>query len=82
MGVQALVGRCSESDLKVLSSITSLMGEMVSERWKSSNKMTPRTLGIACGLSLFPKLDPGQATQVLEYLITHPNVFFEQNDIA
>lgn len=33
------------------------------------NKMNARTLGIACGLSLFPQLDPGQATRLLEYLI-------------
>ena len=31
--------------------------------------MNARTLGIACGLSLFPQLDPGQATRLLEYLI-------------
>ena len=47
------------------------MAELVSDPWKTKNKMTPRTLGIACGLSLFPKLDPGQTTQVLEYLIKH-----------
>ena len=47
------------------------MKAIVAEPWKGYNKMTARTLGIACGLSLFPQLDPGQATQLLEYLIKH-----------
>ena len=70
-GVQQLLSLCPPRELKVLSSIITFMAELVSEPWKSKNKMTPRTLGIACGLSLFPQLDPGQATQVLEYLIKH-----------
>ena len=51
--------------------ITNMMAMITSEPWKLDNKMTTRTLGIACGLSLFPQFDPGQATQLLEYLIKH-----------
>lgn len=47
------------------------MSTISSEPWKLENKMTPRTLGIACGLSLFPQLNPGQATQLLEYLMKY-----------
>ena len=70
-GVQELISCCPPRELKVLFSIVTFMSELVSDPWKTKNKMTPHTLGIACGLSLFPKLDPGQATQVLEYLIKH-----------
>ena len=39
------------------------------EPWKSQNKMTARTLGIACGLSIFPNLEPSKATNLLEHLV-------------
>ena len=39
------------------------------EPWKTENKMNPRTLGIACGLSVFPRLEPGKATNLLEHLV-------------
>jgi len=31
--------------------------------------MNPRTLGIACGLSIFPQLEPNKATALLEHLV-------------
>lgn len=66
-----LSANCSQTELTLLSKITNLMVSLTSEPWTIMNKMTARTLGIACGLSLFPQFNPGQATQLLEYLIKH-----------
>ena len=52
-----------------LTSIVSLLNKMVQTPWKEQNKMSAHTLGIACGLSLFPNLDPSKATRLTEYCI-------------
>lgn len=59
----------------MLSQVVDLMAALVQEPWKLKNKMTARNLGIACGLSLFPSLDPGQATLLLEYLLKYAQDF-------
>jgi hypothetical protein len=66
---QVMATQCDSQRLQLLSGIISLMVDITSEPWKLDNKMSPRTLGIACGLSIFPSYNPGQATQLLEYLI-------------
>ena len=63
--------QCKPEHLQLLSGIISLMATITSKPRKLDNKMTPRTLGIACGLSMFPQYNPGQATQLLEYLISN-----------
>lgn len=47
-------------ELQPLLEVVSLLATIVEEPWKQNNKMNPRTLGIACGLSVFPDLDPGR----------------------
>ena len=49
----------SSDELRHLLQITSLLAEVCKEPWAAANRMTPRTLGMACGLSLFPQLKPG-----------------------
>lgn len=70
---EAIVDTVLESlptkELQPLLQVVSLLATIVQEPWMQNNKMTPRTLGIACGLSVFPDLDPGKATVFLETLI-------------
>ena len=48
-------------ELQPLLEIVSLLATIVMDPWAHENKMNPRTLGIACGLSIFPTLDdPGK----------------------
>lgn len=56
-------------ELELLTRVVDVLAKLVQDPWKSKNKMTPRTLGIACGLSIFPLLEPGQAANLLEFLI-------------
>lgn len=53
----------------MLTNIVELLHTMVQPEWRTHNKMTPHTLGIACGLSLFPQLDPSKATAFTQYII-------------
>lgn len=69
--MKELIDHCSAVELNLLTMIINMLSTIVSEPYKVQNKMTARTLGIACGLSLFPQLDPGQATRLLEILIKH-----------
>ena len=59
----------SSAELQLLTDIIKLLHTMVQQPWKAENKMTAHTLGIACGLSLFPQLDPSKATAFTQYLI-------------
>lgn len=59
----------SHSELLMLTDIVKLLHTMVQQPWRAENKMSPHTLGIACGLSLFPQLDPSKATAFTQYLI-------------
>ena len=56
-------------ELIILTDIIELLHTVVQDPWHSKNKMTAHTLGIACGLSLFPQLDPSKATVLTELLI-------------
>lgn len=56
-------------ELQLLTDIIKLLHKMVQQPWKTENKMSAHTLGIACGLSLFPQLDPSKATAFTQYLI-------------
>ncbi|XP_003384235.2 PREDICTED: uncharacterized protein LOC100638759 [Amphimedon queenslandica] len=64
--IEEITANCTNQELRLLSLVVELMSNISGE---PENKMNARTLGIACGLSLFPQLDPGQATRLLEYLI-------------
>lgn len=69
--------KCTSREIHLLSLVVDMMSTISSEPWKLENKMNARTLGIACGLSLFPQLDPGQATRLLEYLIKNRDQLLE-----
>ena len=69
--------KCTGREIHLLSLVVDMMSTISSEPWKLENKMNARTLGIACGLSLFPQLDPGQATRLLEYLIKNRDQLLE-----
>ena len=64
-----IVNELSAMELQMLTQIVDLLHTIVQEEWKAHNKMTPHTLGIACGLSLFPQLDPSKATAFTQYII-------------
>ena len=64
-----VVYQLTSSELNILTDIVELLHRMVQEPWCIKNKMTAHTLGIACGLSLFPLLDPSKATVLTERLI-------------
>ena len=53
----------------MLTHIIGLLHTLAQDPWRSKNKMTSHALGIACGLSLFPQLDPSKATGLTELLI-------------
>ena len=59
----------NSSELIAITEIIKLLHAVVQDPWHSKNKMTAHTLGIACGLSLFPQLDPSKATVLTERLI-------------
>lgn len=59
----------SSTELGLLTDIVKLLYTMMQEPWKAQNKMSPHTLGIATGLSLFPQLDPSKATLFTQHLI-------------
>ena len=67
--VSTVVSELSSSELNILTDIVELLRTIVQDPWRSQNKMTAHTLGIACGLSLFPQLDPSKATALTELLI-------------
>lgn len=67
--VSVVISDLTSSELIILTDIIELLHTVVQEPWHSKNKMTARTLGIACGLSLFPQLDPSKATVLTERLI-------------
>ena len=64
-----VVFQLASSELNILTDIVELLYRMVQDPWRVKNKMTAHTLGIACGLSLFPQLDPSKATLLTELLI-------------
>ena len=64
-----VVSELMSSELNILTDIIEVLHTIVQEPWHSKNKMTAHTLGIACGLSLFPQLDPSKATALTELLI-------------
>lgn len=66
-----VVSELTSSELNILTDIVKLLNTIVQDPWHSKNKMTARTLGIACGLSLFPQLDPSKATHLTELLIVN-----------
>ena len=76
-----ILTKCPSTELALLTGMVGLLKEIVSSPWKEQNKMTPRTLGIACGLSLFPQLDPGQATHLMEFLIKHYEELSSNNSV-
>ena len=67
--MSTVVSELKSSELNILTDIVELLSTIVQDPWRSQNKMTAHTLGIACGLSLFPQLDPSKATALTELLI-------------
>ena len=67
--VSIVMSGLASSELIILTDIIQLLHTVVQDPWRSKNKMTAHTLGIACGLSLFPQLDPSKATMLTERLI-------------
>ena len=65
----AVLSKLSSEELQYLTAITELLHTVVKDEWRPLNKMSAHTLGIACGLSLFPQLDPSKATAFTSYLI-------------
>lgn len=59
----------TSSELNMLTDVVELLHRMVQDPWRTKNKMAAHTLGIACGLSLFPRLEPSKATVLTEQLI-------------
>jgi hypothetical protein len=59
----------THKELTLLTKIVELLHTMVQQPWRAENKMSAHTLGIACGLSLFPQLDPSKATAFTQYLV-------------
>ncbi len=55
-------------ELSILTDIVFILHMMTQTPWKEQNKMSAHTLGIACGLSVFPGLDPSKATLLTEFL--------------
>jgi hypothetical protein len=81
MLAETVVEMLPPDELQPLLEVVSLMATIVMEPWAQDNKMNPRTLGIACGLSIFPSLDPGTATALLETLIKKNKVLQESQTI-
>jgi hypothetical protein len=81
MLAETVVEMLPPDELQPLLEVVSLMATIVMEPWAQNNKMNPRTLGIACGLSIFPTLDPGTATSLLETLIKKNKVLQESQTI-
>ena len=69
-----VVAACFTDELITLTKLVAVFATLVSEPWKTDNKMTAHTLGIACGLSIFPGLEPGKAALLLEQLVKHHSV--------
>ena len=69
-----VVAACFTDELTTLSKVVAMFATLVSDPWKTDNKMTAHTLGIACGLSIFPGLEPGKAARLLEQLVKHHSV--------
>lgn len=69
--MQTVLEELTSVELNTLTDIVGLLFIVVQEPWRKENKMSPHGLGIACGLSLFPDLDPSKATLLTEYLVTH-----------
>ena len=69
MLAETVVEMLPPDELQPLLEVVSLMATIVLEPWAQDNKMNPRTLGIACGLSIFPSLDPG----IIIYLCARTN---------
>lgn len=61
----------TSNEINTLTDVTGLLNMVVQQPWRAQNKMSAHTLGIACGLSLFPNLDPSKATSLTEYMITN-----------
>ncbi|KAL5499317.1 hypothetical protein EMCRGX_G010706 [Ephydatia muelleri] len=72
--VDNVVAACFTDELITLTKLVAVFATLVSEPWKTDNKMTAHTLGIACGLSIFPGLEPGKAALLLEQLVKHHSV--------
>lgn len=71
----------SSIELRLLTAIIKLLHTIVQDKWRASNKMTSHTLGIACGLSLFPQLDPSKATAFTRYLIDNYEELVESHSV-
>lgn len=67
--VESLVAKLPSAHLSLLTGLIQLLATLIQEPWKTDNKMTGHTLGIACGLSVFPQLEPGKAALLLNLLI-------------
>ena len=67
--VSVVVSDLTSSELNILTDVVELLHTIVQYPWCSQNKMSAHALGIACGLSLFPQLDPSKATVLTERLI-------------
>ncbi|XP_064384154.1 uncharacterized protein LOC135333176 isoform X2 [Halichondria panicea] len=66
--VPTVLGELSSRELNVLTNIMLLLNTITQTPWKEQNKMSAHTLGIACGLSVFPDLNPSKATLLTEFL--------------
>ena len=80
MLAETVVEMLPPDELQPLLEVVSLMATIVMEPWAQDNKMNPRTLGIACGLSIFPSLDPG----IIIYLCARTNSthFWRENEVC
>ena len=67
--MDSLVANLPSSHLALLTGLIQVLATLTQEPWKTENKMTGHTLGIACGLSIFPQLEPGKAALLLNLLI-------------
>ena len=72
--MHSVVAACFTDELTILTKLIAMFAVLISEPWKTDNKMTAHTLGIACGLSIFPGLEPGKAALLLEQLVKHHSV--------
>lgn len=79
--VPAVVSALRSDELSLVTDIASLLARLVEDKWRSSNKMAAHTLGIACGLSLFPQLEPAKATLLTERLISQQPLLLQSHTV-
>lgn len=71
----------THAELQLLTKVIKLLHAMVQQPWRTENKMSSHTLGIACGLSLFPQLDPYKATAFTQYLVDNYDALCKNHSV-